>query len=102
MMNFSLRGGRFIKNHGLRTELTGTSVLPHGILLPGQQLSLLLQLKPLLLQLLQPATSHLHDEKMLNNTIPFFFFYNLKDKVILDIEKVDVFIFPTVKTLVCT
>lgn len=76
-------------------------MLPHGVLLPGQQLSLLLQLKPLLLQLLQPATSHLRDEKMLNNTIQFYFIIIIfLNKAILDIEKVDFFcIFPTVKTV---
>lgn len=53
------------RNHNseLRTELSGTGVLPHGVLLPRQQLPLLLHLKPLLLQLLQPAAGHLRHEK---------------------------------------
>lgn len=56
-ISFLLQG----MNSGIHTKFTGPSVLPHGILLSGQQLSLLLHLKPLLLQLMQSATGHLYE-----------------------------------------
>lgn len=52
------------KTTRIHTKFTGPGVLPHGILLSGQQLPLLLHLDPLLLQLMQSATGHLYQEML--------------------------------------